>query len=107
MDTNTDNLDSKNRGDFHLDKYEIPISNCYKLNTNIKLGSGAFSDIYYGNYLKDGTEVAIKLESNKSKHKLLLYECKVYCSLLPAGIYYIINISWNSFYILVWNSISL
>ena len=43
-----------------------------------KLGSGAFGDIYLGKDSKNGEEVAVKLESTKSKHPQLLYETKLY-----------------------------
>jgi len=39
-----------------------------------KIGSGSFGDIYIGTHVQSGEEVAIKLESIKSKHPQLLYE---------------------------------
>lgn len=66
--------------------YEIPIGDTYKLNARRKLGSGAFGDIYYGENLKTKEEVAIKLESTKSKHPQLFYESKLYMALQGAGI---------------------
>jgi hypothetical protein len=56
-------------------EYEIPISDNFKLNAKKKLGSGAFGDIYYGNFdflilginLKLNEEVAIKLVSKEDK----------------------------------------
>ena len=33
-----------------------------------KLGAGAFGEIYHGVNIKNGLEVAIKLESTSSKH---------------------------------------
>ncbi|GAB9476329.1 Ck1/ck1/ck1-d protein kinase, partial [Globisporangium polare] len=43
-----------------------------------KIGSGSFGDIYLGTNMTSGEEVAIKLESVKSKHPQLLYESKIY-----------------------------
>lgn len=64
-----------------MKEYEIPIGDTYKLNARRKLGSGAFGDIYYGENLKSKEEVAIKLESTKSKHPQLFYESKLYMAL--------------------------
>jgi hypothetical protein len=36
--------------DLPSSEYEIPISDNFKLNAKKKLGSGAFGDIYYGNF---------------------------------------------------------
>lgn len=43
-----------------------------------KIGSGSFGDIYHGTNLISGEEVAIKLESIRSRHPQLDYECRVY-----------------------------
>eukprot|EP00184_Porphyridium_aerugineum_P001288 CAMPEP_0184697214 /NCGR_PEP_ID=MMETSP0313-20130426/4242_1 /TAXON_ID=2792 /ORGANISM="Porphyridium aerugineum, Strain SAG 1380-2" /LENGTH=334 /DNA_ID=CAMNT_0027155979 /DNA_START=454 /DNA_END=1458 /DNA_ORIENTATION=- len=43
-----------------------------------KIGSGSFGDIYLGVHVTTGEEVAIKLESTKTKHPQLLYESKIY-----------------------------
>lgn len=43
-----------------------------------KIGSGSFGDIYLGTNMSTGEEVAIKLESAKTKHPQLLYESKIY-----------------------------
>jgi len=43
-----------------------------------KIGSGSFGDIYLGTNMTTGEEVAIKLESVKTKHPQLLYESKIY-----------------------------
>lgn len=43
-----------------------------------KIGSGSFGDIYYGTNLISGEEVAIKLESIRSRHPQLEYESRVY-----------------------------
>ncbi|KAI8042244.1 hypothetical protein M5D96_003546 [Drosophila gunungcola] len=42
------------------------------------IGSGSFGDIYLGLSIKDGSEVAIKVESNDAKYPQLMYEAKVY-----------------------------
>ena len=70
-----------------LADYEIPIGDAYKLNARRKLGSGAFGDIYLGTNLKLNEEVAIKLESTKSKHPQLFYESKLYMALQGGGIH--------------------
>jgi casein kinase I family protein HRR25 len=46
-----------------------------------KIGSGSFSDIFLGTNMISGEEIAIKLESVKSKHLQLEYEARVYKSL--------------------------
>ncbi|CCK69865.1 serine/threonine protein kinase HRR25 KNAG_0D01130 [Huiozyma naganishii CBS 8797] len=43
-----------------------------------KIGSGSFGDIYHGTNLLSGEEVAIKLESIRSRHPQLEYESRVY-----------------------------
>ncbi|AQZ11210.1 HRR25 (YPL204W) [Zygosaccharomyces parabailii] len=43
-----------------------------------KIGSGSFGDIYHGTNLISGEEVAIKLESVRSRHPQLDYESRVY-----------------------------
>ena len=43
-----------------------------------KIGSGSFGDIYLGINMKDGEEVAVKMESVKARHPQLLYESKLY-----------------------------
>ncbi len=52
-----------------------------------KIGSGSFGDIYHGTNMTTGEEVAIKLESVKSKHPQLLRETKIYRSLNGVGKY--------------------
>ncbi|EDV30912.1 uncharacterized protein Dana_GF15092 [Drosophila ananassae] len=42
------------------------------------IGSGSFGDIYQGLSLKDGTDVAIKVETADAKYPQLMYEAKVY-----------------------------
>ncbi|KAJ3694978.1 hypothetical protein LUZ60_000355 [Juncus effusus] len=43
-----------------------------------KIGSGSFGEIYLGTNIQTTEEVAIKLESVKTKHPQLLYESKIY-----------------------------
>eukprot|EP01104_Vermistella_antarctica_P010135 TRINITY_DN2676_c0_g7_i1.p1 TRINITY_DN2676_c0_g7~~TRINITY_DN2676_c0_g7_i1.p1 ORF type:complete len:375 (+),score=89.49 TRINITY_DN2676_c0_g7_i1:394-1518(+) len=50
-----------------------------------KIGSGSFGSIYLGRNLTNNEEVAIKLESRRSKHPQLQYEWKVY-QLLQGGV---------------------
>lgn len=50
-----------------------------------KIGSGSFGDIYIGANIQTGEEIAIKLESIKSKHPQLLYESKLY-KILAGGV---------------------
>jgi len=42
-----------------------------------KLGSGSFGDIYFAVNSQTGEELAVKLESTKSKHPQLMYEAKL------------------------------
>ena len=55
---------------------EIKIAKRYKLGR--KIGSGSFGDIYLGKDIPTGEEVAIKLESVKTRHPQLHYESKLY-----------------------------
>jgi len=57
-----------------------------------KIGSGSFGDIYIGTNVQTGEEIAIKLESIKSKHPQLLYESKLY-KILAGGVG-IPNVHW-------------
>ncbi|GAB2222261.1 hypothetical protein Droror1_Dr00013468 [Drosera rotundifolia] len=43
-----------------------------------KIGGGSFGEIYLGTNIQTNEEVAIKLESVKTKHPQLLYESKLY-----------------------------
>ncbi|XP_060190987.1 casein kinase 1-like protein 1 isoform X1 [Lycium barbarum] len=43
-----------------------------------KIGSGSFGEIYLGTNIQSNEEVAIKLETVKTKHPQLLYESKLY-----------------------------
>ena len=55
---------------------ELRVGKKYRLGR--KIGSGSFGDIYLGTNMTTGEEVAIKLESIKTKHPQLLYESKIY-----------------------------
>jgi casein kinase 1/casein kinase I family protein HRR25 len=55
---------------------ELRVGRKYRLGR--KIGSGSFGDIYLGTNTTTGEEVAIKLESVKTKHPQLLYESKIY-----------------------------
>ena len=55
---------------------ELRVGKKYRLGR--KIGSGSFGDIYLGTNMTTGDEVAIKLESVKTKHPQLLYESKIY-----------------------------
>jgi len=55
---------------------ELRVGKKYRLGK--KIGSGSFGDIYLGTNMTTGEEVAIKLESVKTKHPQLLYESKIY-----------------------------
>ncbi|KAI3523895.1 hypothetical protein L2E82_04094 [Cichorium intybus] len=49
-----------------------------------KIGSGSFGELYLGVNVQTGEEVAVKLESTKTKHPQLHYESKLYM-LLQGG----------------------
>jgi len=55
---------------------EIRVGGKYRLGR--KIGSGSFGDIYLGTNTATGEDVAIKLESTKSRHPQLAHEFKVY-----------------------------
>jgi len=75
------------QGDF---KMELRVGKKYRLGR--KIGSGSFGDIYLGTNMTTGEEVAIKLESVKTKHPQLLYESKIY-RILHGGLG-IPNVRW-------------
>jgi casein kinase 1/casein kinase I family protein HRR25 len=60
----------------HETAMELRVGKKYRLGR--KIGSGSFGDIYLGTNMTTGEEVAIKLESVKTKHPQLLYESKIY-----------------------------
>lgn len=55
---------------------EPRIANKFRLGK--KIGSGSFGEIYLGTNVQTNEDVAIKLESVKTKHPQLLYESKLY-----------------------------
>ncbi|RLN24782.1 casein kinase I [Panicum miliaceum] len=55
---------------------EPRVANKFRLGR--KLGSGSFGEIFLGTHVQTNEEVAIKLESVKTKHPQLLYESKLY-----------------------------
>ncbi|GAB2267730.1 Casein kinase 1-like protein 1 [Dionaea muscipula] len=55
---------------------EPRVGNKFRLGRRI--GSGSFGEIYLGTNIQNNEEVAIKLESVKTKHPQLLYESKLY-----------------------------
>ncbi|KAL8160883.1 hypothetical protein V2J09_012372 [Rumex salicifolius] len=55
---------------------EPRVGNKYRLGR--KIGSGSFGEIYLGTNIQTNEEIAIKLESVKTKHPQLLYESKLY-----------------------------
>jgi len=62
---------------------ELRVGSKYRLGR--KIGSGSFGDIYLGTNITNQEEVAIKLESVKSKHPQLFYEAKLY-KILAGGV---------------------
>jgi len=69
---------------------ELRVGGKYRLGR--KIGSGSFGDIYIGTNVQTAEEVAIKLESIKSKHPQLLYESKLY-KILAGGVG-VPNVHW-------------
>ena len=49
-----------------------------KFQVSEKIGSGSFGDIYMGTNVQTGAPVAIKLESVRAQHPLLVFESKLY-----------------------------
>ena len=47
-----------------------------------KIGAGSFGDIYLGQNVKTGEEVAVKVEPLKARHPQLEYESRVYRMLI-------------------------
>lgn len=66
---------------------ELRVGKKYRLGR--KIGSGSFGDIYLGTNMSTGEEVAIKLESVKTKHPQLLRETKIYRSLHGVGEFFL------------------
>jgi len=62
---------------------ELRVGKKYRIGR--KIGSGSFGDIYLGTNITNQEEVAIKLESVKSRHPQLFYEAKLY-KILAGGV---------------------
>eukprot|EP00928_Gymnodinium_smaydae_P081089 TRINITY_DN64667_c0_g1_i1.p1 TRINITY_DN64667_c0_g1~~TRINITY_DN64667_c0_g1_i1.p1 ORF type:complete len:506 (-),score=75.73 TRINITY_DN64667_c0_g1_i1:20-1537(-) len=56
-----------------------------KFKVGRKIGSGSFGEIHVGTNIASGEEVAIKLESHRSRHPQLVYEAKLYRLLAGGG----------------------
>lgn len=54
---------------------DLKLGGKYKMGK--KLGSGAFGEVYSATEVATGEEVAIKVESNRTKHPQLLHEAKL------------------------------
>ncbi|KAK9931192.1 hypothetical protein M0R45_018480 [Rubus argutus] len=61
-----------------------------------KIGSGSFGELYLGINVQTGEEVAVKLESAKTKHPQLHYESKLYM-LLQGGSEFTLSYSFMFF----------
>jgi len=62
---------------------ELRVGGLYRLGR--KIGSGSFGSIYLGTSIRTSEEVAIKLESAKTRHPQLAYEYRVY-RILQGGV---------------------
>lgn len=62
----------------------IKLNETYAINYQNILGSGAFGTIYLGYDFRSGKEVAIKMESQKTKNPQLISESKI-LKLLQSG----------------------
>lgn len=71
-----DKSKSKSSSSSSRSKKEFRVGGCYRLGR--KIGSGSFGDIYLGTNIPTGEEVAIKLESMKTRHPQLEYEWRLY-----------------------------
>ena len=71
---------------------ELRVGKKYRLGR--KIGSGSFGDIYLGTNMTTGEEVAIKLESVKTRHPQLLYESKIYRILHGGRTYCVPEYGW-------------
>ena len=72
------------------EKMDVVIGGRFKLGR--KIGSGSFGELYLGVNVQTGEEVAVKLESVKTKHPQLHYESKLY--MLLQGGTGIPNLKW-------------
>ena len=74
---------SSGGGNLLFSQRELRVGNKFRLGRRI--GSGSFGDIYLGTNIQTGAEVAIKLETIRTKHPQLLYESKLY-RILQGGV---------------------
>lgn len=63
---------------------DLKLGGKYKIGK--KLGSGAFGEVFSATEIATGEEVAIKVESNRTKHPQLLHEAKLIKLLKGKGI---------------------
>jgi casein kinase 1 len=63
---------------------DLKLGGKYKMGK--KLGSGAFGDVYIAKDLNTDEEVAVKVESNRTRHPQLLHEAKLIKMLKGKGI---------------------
>jgi casein kinase 1 len=88
MHSNSTTIENKQDGQY---ENEIKIGNMFSMLTHDRLGGGAFGEIYKGYNMKTKEEVAVKIESHKSKTPQLNYESKI-LKLLQGGGNITINI---------------
>lgn len=67
-----------------MDVKALKLGGKYKVGK--KLGSGAFGEVFLATEINTGDEVALKIESNKTKHPQLIYEAKLLRMMKGKGI---------------------
>jgi len=83
METKDNKKNIDNYIKFDIDN-SVKLSETYAINYQNVLGSGAFGTIYLGFDFKSCKEIAIKMESQKTKNSQLIYESKI-LKLLQGG----------------------
>ena len=63
---------------------DLKLGGKYKMGK--KLGSGAFGEVFMAKEIATGDEVAVKVESNRTRHPQLLHEAKLIKILKGKGI---------------------